>query len=148
MNEWAIAVAAGIGATITPCVLPLYPAFLAYITAPQAVAAGGPAAASSRPSPAAAAVMVWLGVVVGMVAIGALVAALSLGLGSVLRVIVPLADLLLIAPGPAPAALAVTRSPGCRRSPRRRWVVAARWPARSCTACCSRRSPCPAPARS
>ncbi|HEY8179679.1 MAG TPA: cytochrome c biogenesis protein CcdA [Candidatus Limnocylindria bacterium] len=99
MNEWAIAVAAGIGATITPCVLPLYPAFLAYITAPQAVPAGGPATTSSRPSPAAAAVVVWLGVIVGMVAIGALVAALSLGLGSVLRLIVPLADLLLIALG-------------------------------------------------
>ncbi|HET9540383.1 MAG TPA: cytochrome c biogenesis protein CcdA, partial [Candidatus Limnocylindria bacterium] len=84
---------------ITPCVLPLYPAFLAYITAPQAVPASGPATTGSRASPAAAAVMVWLGVVVGMVAIGALVALLSLGLGSVLRVIVPLADLLLISLG-------------------------------------------------
>ena len=100
MNEWAIAVAAGIGATITPCVLPLYPAFLAYITAPEAVVAVGPRPPPrTRPSPAAAAVMVWLGVVVGMVAIGAIVAGLSLGLGSVLRVIVPLADLLLIGLG-------------------------------------------------
>jgi cytochrome c-type biogenesis protein len=100
MNEWAIAVAAGIGATITPCVLPLYPAFLAYITAPQAVVAVGPGPPpKTRPSPAVAAVMVWLGVVVGMVAIGAIVAGLSLGLGSVLRVIVPLADLLLIGLG-------------------------------------------------
>jgi cytochrome c-type biogenesis protein len=99
VNEWAIAVAAGIGATITPCVLPLYPAFLAYITAPQAVAAGGPAHPVARPSPATAAFMVWLGVVVGMVAIGAFVAVLSVGLGSVLRIIVPLADLLLIGLG-------------------------------------------------
>jgi cytochrome c-type biogenesis protein len=99
MNEWAIAVAAGIGATITPCVLPLYPAFLAYITAPQAVSAGGLPTPTNRPSPAAAAVMVWLGVVVGMVTIGAIVAGLSLGLGSILRVIVPLADLLLIGLG-------------------------------------------------
>ncbi|HKO33049.1 MAG TPA: cytochrome c biogenesis protein CcdA [Candidatus Limnocylindria bacterium] len=99
MNEWAIAMAAGIGATITPCVLPLYPAFLAYITAPQAVAAGPAQATANRSSPVAAAVMVWLGVVVGMVAIGAVVATLSLGLGSVLRVIVPLADLLLIGLG-------------------------------------------------
>lgn len=99
MNELAIAVAAGIGATITPCVLPLYPAFLAYITAPAAAAAGTAVVTSSRPSPAAAAVTVWLGVVVGMVAIGAVVAVLSLGLGSVLRVIVPLADLLLIGLG-------------------------------------------------
>ncbi|MGH2358859.1 MAG: cytochrome c biogenesis protein CcdA [Candidatus Limnocylindria bacterium] len=98
MGELAIAVAAGIGATITPCVLPLYPAFLAYLTAPEAVTSGV-AVASSRASPAVAAVMVWLGVVVGMVAVGAALAALSLGLGSVLRVLVPLADLLLIGLG-------------------------------------------------
>lgn len=100
MNELWIAMVAGIGATITPCVLPLYPAFVAYITSPQPVTAGGPALATTpRRSPAAAAVMVWLGVVVGMVAIGAVIATLSLGLSAVLRVIVPLADLLLIALG-------------------------------------------------
>lgn len=100
MGELGIAVAAGIGATITPCVLPLYPAFIAYVTAPQVVGAGGAAVPGpSRPSPVAAAVMVWLGVVVGMVAIGAALAAISVGLGSVLRVIVPLADLVLIALG-------------------------------------------------
>ena len=41
MGELALAVAAGIGATITPCVLPLYPAFIAYVTAPEPVAGGG-----------------------------------------------------------------------------------------------------------
>lgn len=99
MGDLAIAMAAGIGATITPCVLPLYPAFIAYVTAPQALPAGGAPAAPPRPSPALAAVLVWLGVVVGMVAIGGALAALSLGLGSVLRIIVPLADLLLIGLG-------------------------------------------------
>lgn len=101
MSELAVALAAGVGATVTPCVLPLYPAFLAYVTAPQPVAAGvGPTGgAGARPSPAIAAIMVWLGVVVGMVAIGALLAALSIGLGSVLRVLVPIADLLLIGLG-------------------------------------------------
>ena len=101
MGELAIAVAAGIGATITPCVLPLYPAFIAYVTAPQAVGPGGVTLGESapRPSPAIAAVMVWLGVVVGMVAIGALLAVLSVGLGSILRVLVPLADLFLIGLG-------------------------------------------------
>jgi cytochrome c-type biogenesis protein len=100
VGELAIAVAAGIGATITPCVLPLYPAFIAYVTAPQVVGAGGvPVPGPSRPSPVAAAVMVWLGVVVGMVLIGAALATLSVGLGSVLRVIVPLADIVLIVLG-------------------------------------------------
>jgi cytochrome c-type biogenesis protein len=114
MGELAIAVAAGIGATITPCVLPLYPAFLAYVTAPQtAVAATGTGgvAPASRPPPALAALLVWLGVVVGMVAIGAVLAALSLGLGPVLRLLVPLADLLLIALG---GLLLVGRNPFAR----------------------------------
>ena len=111
MGELAIAVAAGIGATITPCVLPLYPAFLAYVTSPQVAAAGGGVAMASRPPPALAALLVWLGVVVGMVAIGAVLAALSLGLGPVLRVLVPLADLLLIALG---VLLLVGRNPFAR----------------------------------
>jgi len=90
-----VAASAGVAATITPCVLPLYPAFLAYLTAPQ-LAAGD---ATRRPPGAVAAVLVWLGVVVGMVALGAIIAWLSLGLGSVLRVILPAADLLLIGLG-------------------------------------------------
>ena len=91
--------------------------------------------------------MVWLGVVVGMVAIGALVAPLSLGLGSVLRVIVPLADLLLIALG---LLLLFGRNPFTRLpqvSPAA-LGVAGRWPAHSCTACCSRQSRCRARGRS
>jgi len=90
-----VAVSAGVAATITPCVLPLYPAFLAYLTAPQVAAGDG----TRRPPAAVAAVLVWLGVVVGMVALGAIIAWLSLGLGSVLRVILPAADLLLIGLG-------------------------------------------------
>lgn len=101
MGELLVAVAAGVGATITPCVLPLYPGFLAYLTAAQPVAAGasGMELPRARPSPAVAAVLVWLGVVVGMVAIGAVLALLSVSLGSVLRVAVPLIDLVLIALG-------------------------------------------------
>ena len=100
MGELAIAVAAGIGATITPCVLPLYPGFLAYVTAPhQAVSTAAGVSVAARPPPALAALLVWVGVVVGMVAIGAVLAGLSLGLGSVLRILVPIADVLLIALG-------------------------------------------------
>jgi cytochrome c-type biogenesis protein len=107
VGELLVAVSAGVGATITPCVLPLYPGFLAYLTAAQPVrlaagaveAAGGLHAASRRPSPAAAAVLVWLGVVVGVVLIGAVLALLSLSLGSVLRVALPIIDVVLIALG-------------------------------------------------
>ena len=81
--------------------LPLYPGFLAYLTAAQPVTVGAAVVGvpRHRPSPAVAAVLVWLGVVVGMVAIGAVLALLSVSLGSVLRIAVPLIDLVLIALG-------------------------------------------------
>lgn len=93
MGELAGAVVLGIGATITPCVLPLYPAFLAFLT--------GGRGAEGRPAlpPALAAALVWAGVVVGMVLIGGLVAALSVSLTRLIGVILPLADLLLITLG-------------------------------------------------
>lgn len=101
MGELLIAAAAGVGATITPCVLPLYPGFLAYLTAapPATAGVGGLEVAGARPSPALAAVLVWLGVVVGMVAIGAVLALLSVSLGSVLRIALPAIDLVLIVLG-------------------------------------------------
>ncbi len=94
MGELAGAVVLGIGATITPCVLPLYPAFLAYLTGQT----GGPDAARALP-PAVAASLVWAGVVAGMVAIGALFAALSVSLSRFIGVVLPIADLLLIGLG-------------------------------------------------
>jgi len=105
MSELLIAVAAGVGATITPCVLPLYPGFLAYLTAAQPVPVGAGAGTGAgdlnrhRPPAAVAAILVWLGVVVGMVAIGALLAVLTVSLGSVLRIALPIIDLVLIALG-------------------------------------------------
>jgi cytochrome c-type biogenesis protein len=101
MAELFVAIGAGIGATVTPCVLPLYPGFLAYLTSQQPAAAGAGAVGvvARRPPPAVAAVLVWLGVVVGMVTIGALLALLSLSLGTVLRVAVPLIDVVLIGLG-------------------------------------------------
>jgi cytochrome c-type biogenesis protein len=97
------AFAAGIGATVTPCILPLYPAFLAYLTSQprQSAGPGGGAVAIARPAlaPALAALLVWVGVVVGMVAIGALIAALAAPLGDFNRVVLPIADGLLIALG-------------------------------------------------
>jgi cytochrome c-type biogenesis protein len=99
--ELLIAVSAGVGATVTPCVLPLYPGFLAYITSPvpATVSAGGPARVPARPPAAIAAILVWLGVVIGMVALGALLALLSLSLGRVLGVILPIIDLVIIGLG-------------------------------------------------
>jgi cytochrome c-type biogenesis protein len=87
----------GIFATMSPCALPLYPGFLAYLAA-------GARGASTR----------WLGLIVlagiltTMLALGALIAALSLSIGSVVRVVTPLADAVVIALG---AALILGKNP-------------------------------------
>ena len=92
----------GVGATVTPCILPLYPAFLAYLTGglvPAGAGATGPTDGVQRIGPARAALLVWAGVVVGMVAIGAVLAALAAPLGDFNAVVLPIADLLLIVLG-------------------------------------------------
>lgn len=98
MGELLGAVALGIGATITPCILPLYPAFLAYLTGSGAVMAGDGTVAARPVSlpPLAAATLVWAGVVSGMVLIGALFAAFSASLTPFIRFVLPVADGLLI----------------------------------------------------
>lgn len=101
MEIWAIAFFGGIGATLTPCILPLYPAFVAYVTG----AVGGSSAisrdgASERDRvvfpPLVAAGLVWAGVLTGMVAIGALFALVAAPLADFNRVVVPMADALVI----------------------------------------------------
>ena len=84
--------AIGILATLSPCALPLYPGFLAYLAARRGEDA------SSRVAP-------WLGLVVlagvltTMLALGALMAALAVSTSSVLRIVTPLADIVVIALG-------------------------------------------------
>lgn len=102
MEVYVGALFAGIGATLTPCILPLYPAFLAYLTSstalvPSATGAAGPQAV--RLPPAAAAFVVWSGVVAGMLVIGGVIAALAVPLGDFNRFVLPAADLLLIGLG-------------------------------------------------
>lgn len=94
MGELIGAVTLGVGATITPCILPLYPAFLAYLTG-RSPAEGGRAPLP----PIAAAALVWAGVVIGMVAIGAVFAVLSLSLSRFIGFVLPVADALLIGLG-------------------------------------------------
>lgn len=104
LAELATAFGLGVGATLSPCALPLYPGFLAYL------AAGGASGARSD-------VARWLGlfvlagVLATMIVAGALMAALSLAAGSVLRVITPLAYAVVIGLG---VALVVGRSPFAR----------------------------------
>jgi len=96
------ALLAGIGATITPCILPLYPAFLAYVTTGGTRVATAPADGTPPPPalpPAVAALIVWAGVVSGMLAIGALIAAVAVPLGDFNRIVLPIADALIIGLG-------------------------------------------------
>lgn len=101
IEELGAAFGIGLLATLSPCALPLYPGFLAYL------AAGGERVGSGR----------WLGlfvlagVLTMMVALGALIAALSLAVGQVLLFVTPLADLLVIALG---VALLFGRNPFAR----------------------------------
>lgn len=90
MGELLGAIGLGVGATITPCILPLYPAFLAYLTG---------STGSLRLPPIAAALLVWAGVVTGMVLIGAVFALFALSLSNYFRFVVPIADILLIVLG-------------------------------------------------
>ncbi|MCA1570041.1 MAG: cytochrome c biogenesis protein CcdA, partial [Chloroflexi bacterium] len=102
MEVYIGALLAGVGATVTPCILPLYPAFLAYLTRNSTVAvasgAGGAITARALP-PAVAALLVWAGVITGMIAIGLAIAAVAVPLGDFNRIALPIADGLLVTLG-------------------------------------------------
>ena len=103
MEVYVGALLAGIGATVTPCILPLYPAFLAYLTtnttAATATATGPSTANAPSLRPALAALLVWAGVVTGMMVIGLAIAAVAIPLGDFNRIVLPVADALLIGLG-------------------------------------------------
>lgn len=103
MEVYVGALFAGIGATITPCILPLYPAFLAYLTSNSTIVTSSVDGLSGtgrvRLAPGVAALLVWAGVVTGMLAIGGLIAALAVPAGDFNRIVLPAADLLLIGLG-------------------------------------------------
>ncbi len=101
-QELGTAFAIGLLATLSPCALPLYPGFLAYL------AAGG---AGTGGSARWLGVFVLAGVLTAMIALGALIAALSLAVGQVLVFVTPAADVLVIALG---VALLLGRNPFAR----------------------------------
>ena len=82
----------GLFATVSPCVLPLYPGFLAYL-------ASGRADHARAPATRWLGLLVLAGVLTTMLALGALMALLAVSTGSVLRIVTPLADLVVIALG-------------------------------------------------
>jgi cytochrome c-type biogenesis protein len=77
----------GLLAMTSPCVLPLYPGFLVYLSG------GGAAGRAGRYFLGA---FVLAGVLTMMLALGLLIAALSVSVGQALAVVIPLADALII----------------------------------------------------
>ncbi len=83
----------GLLATTSPCVLPLYPGYLAYLSGGQQATAGRPWGRYFL------GFFVLAGVLTMMLALGLVIAALSVSIGRALAIIVPLADLLIIGLG-------------------------------------------------
>ena len=82
----------GLLATTSPCVLPLYPGFLAYIS-------GGQAGLSGKAGRYLLGFFVLAGVLTMMLALGGIIALLSVSVGQALSVVIPLADLVIIVLG-------------------------------------------------
>ena len=80
----------GLLATTSPCVFPLYPGYLAYLSASSEKSGG------SKRQQYFLGFFVLLGVLVMMLLIGAVIAFFSLSIGRALAVVVPLADGVLI----------------------------------------------------
>jgi cytochrome c-type biogenesis protein len=82
----------GLLATTSPCVLPLYPGFLAYLS-------GGQEKLNGRHGRYWLGLFVLLGVLTMMLALGAIITLLSVSIGQALALVIPLADLLIISLG-------------------------------------------------
>lgn len=82
----------GLLATASPCVLPLYPGFLAYLS-------GGQAGLQNKPGRYLLGFFVLAGVLTMMLALGGIIALLSISVGRALSVIIPIADALIISLG-------------------------------------------------
>ncbi len=79
----------GLLATTSPCVLPLYPGFLAYISS-------GQTSLQAKRGRYLLGFFVLAGVLTMMLALGALIALLSVSVGQALSIIIPLADAIII----------------------------------------------------
>jgi len=101
MGDLLAAFIAGLASTAAPCILPLYPGFLAYLSGGGQVplATSGAIVPASRISPVLAAALVLAGVMTGMLAIAGVVIALSASLSRIIPIILPAADVLLIVLG-------------------------------------------------
>jgi cytochrome c-type biogenesis protein len=89
METILTSISLGLLATTSPCVLPLYPGFLAYIS-------GGQDRLQSRTSRYFLGFFVLAGVLTMMLALGGIIALLSVSIGRALSVVIPVADLIIV----------------------------------------------------
>lgn len=82
----------GLLATTSPCVIPLYPGFLAYLS-------GGQENLQNKSIKYFLGFFVLAGVLTMMLALGALIAVLSVSIGQALSIVIPIADLIIISFG-------------------------------------------------
>ncbi len=82
----------GLLATTNPCVLPLYPGFLAYLS-------GGQETFQNSRGRYFLGVFVLAGVLTMMLVLGGIIAALSVSFGQALSILIPIADLILLTLG-------------------------------------------------
>lgn len=92
LNAILTSIGIGLLATTSPCVFPLYPGYLAYISASQEKEKSD----NEIKKPYFLGFFVLLGVLLMMLFLGAIIAALSISIGSALSVVIPIADLILI----------------------------------------------------
>lgn len=79
----------GLLATTSPCVLPLYPGYLAYLS-------GGQEGLANKTGRYLLGFFVLIGVLVTMLVLGGIISLLSVSVGRALSVVIPVADLLII----------------------------------------------------
>lgn len=92
MNELALAFTLGLGSAASPCLLPLYPGFIAYLAGNSRSIAGSRASGLLG-------LLVLLGVLSAMVVVAVVLGLLSRSIGSILAYLIPLVDGILIALG-------------------------------------------------
>jgi cytochrome c-type biogenesis protein len=87
-----LAFSLGLASAASPCLLPLYPSFLAYLSANTAALAG-------RRGTGLLGLIILLGVLTTMLAVAAILIVVAVPIGAVLGYLVPLTDLLLVVLG-------------------------------------------------
>jgi len=96
MEALLVAYGAGLASAASPCLLPLYPAFLAYLTGTSGAEAG---TGQARRVSGFLGLAVLAGLITSMLVIGLIVVAISAPIGQLLGFAVPIIDVLLITLG-------------------------------------------------